>query len=97
MICVEKPPSTRTQTEGKKPPNMNRVIVPRPSLRSPIYQTPVRIKRYRAYIKKKAKWESEKPEYKVDVDGINDDDDDDADDSRDAQQRNETSKQGPSL
>jgi hypothetical protein len=32
----------------------------------------------------------------VDVDGINDDDDDD-DDSRDAQQRNETSKQGPSL
>jgi hypothetical protein len=43
---------------------------------------------------KKAKWESEKPEYKVDVDGINDDDDDD---SRDAQQRNETSKQGPSL
>lgn len=28
------------------------------------------------------------------VDGINDDDDDD---SRDAQQRNETSKQGPSL
>lgn len=33
---------------------------------------------------------------KVDVDGINDDDDDD-DDSRDAQQRNETSKQGPSL
>jgi hypothetical protein len=31
---------------------------------------------------------------KVDVDGINDDDDDD---SRDAQQRNETSKQGPSL
>jgi hypothetical protein len=31
----------------------------------------------------------------VDVDGINDDDDDD--DSRDAQQRNETSKQGPSL
>lgn len=36
---------------------------------------------------------------KVDVDGINDDDDDDDDDgdSRDAQQRNETSKQGPSL
>jgi len=33
----------------------------------------------------------------VDVDGINDDDDDDDDDSRDAQQRNETSKQGPSL
>jgi hypothetical protein len=32
----------------------------------------------------------------VDVDGINDDDDDD-DDSRDAQQCNETSKQGPSL
>jgi hypothetical protein len=31
----------------------------------------------------------------VDVDGINDDDDDD--DSRDAQQCNETSKQGPSL
>jgi hypothetical protein len=30
----------------------------------------------------------------VDVDGINDDDDDD---SRDAQLRNETSKQGPSL